>query len=240
MLGEQGRHRFANLGKNRGFVDPRQSPLAHHDLASDHHQFDRRAVLGEDEMLVDIVARREGIGVEIEHQQIGGLADLQRARHRIEQGAAGAADRRGRQDFASRHPLAIIGARDAMDQPRHAHDVEDAGGVVRGEAVGPQADGDAGVEQPAKRRDPGAKLLVRDGVVGDCALRLAHQSDVVVAHPDRMRDCRVSLQDAEVMHVADEALAEFFVAGHRLGLRLQHMGVVGNAFRAWRDRCRPA
>ncbi len=56
---------------------------------------------------------------------------------------------------------------------------------------------------------------------------IAHQLDVLVGHPDRMRDRRARMQQAEIVHVADQGLAVELGSGHRLRLGLQDMGVEG-------------
>src|SRR5579872_2698788 len=60
VRGEVGGHSLANLAEHIGLVDPGQPAIAENDLAIDHDELDRRAVLEIDEVTTDVIERREG------------------------------------------------------------------------------------------------------------------------------------------------------------------------------------
>ena len=122
-------------------------------------------------------------------------------------------------------PIGVVGRRDVVHQPCALHHAEHAGRVAGREAVRAEREIDACVEQAAHRADAGAELEVGKRVVDDRAARLAHQRDVLVGEPDAVGDGGVPVEQAEIVHVADQRLAVEFPAGDRLDLRLENVGV---------------
>ena len=92
-------------------------------------------------------------------------------------------------------------------------------------AVGAERDVDAGVEQLPHGADAAAELQVGEGIVGDRAAALGEQLDVAPGQPDRVIHREARRQHADLVEMLDERPAIERLAGHRLRLGLEDMGV---------------
>ena len=214
-----------NLHADRLLVDQRQLPLAHHHAAADDRGPHRLLVGAEGDLLDRIVERDEAPVVAVEENDVGLLADLDRADLVLHQARPRRAVRRHVHHLVRRHPLAVVVGADLVDQARRLEGREHVGGVGRGDAVAAERDVGAGVLEFPDRRHARAEFQVGERVVGDRPADPAEQLDVALGQPDRVVHGQPVGHAADIGEELRQRLVVFPLPGDGLRLGLEHVAV---------------
>lgn len=162
----------------RALIDGFNDAIAHHERTIDddarHLVAERRVDDGRDR----IVDRRHEWIVAIDNDQVGLLADFDRADLVAETDGMGTVNRRHFQDLFRGHDGCVL-MRAFLDQRREFHRLEKAVIVAARRAVRPQADGHAGYVHFRDRRNAGSEIEIAAGIMGYLDALVLENADVV-------------------------------------------------------------
>ena len=195
-------------------------PIAHHELAVDHHRLDvgRLAVVNPRR---DDAARGNEVGAQgVDDQQVGLLADFERAHRLLLIHRARAAERRVLEHVFRLRPDAgeRIVAANAFGQQRDPHHLEQVVGVV----VGAVGDGAAGRAQRRDRRNHAA-VGGHAGLVRHDRARLGEQRDVALVHVAAVSRKQARTEEAVTIEVRRRAHAMVLHHEVHLGAALRQV-----------------
>ncbi len=191
-------------------VDPREAPVRVEHLALAQHRGDAAGLGPLDHRVEERRLRVEiriGDLVPVDQDEVGALADLDRAEAVAVGGGAGAADGRHPQHLRHARHVGLVHAGHPVGAQHEAHLLEHVAVVVDAGLVEADRRVDALRLEPVERRHAGAQPEVRRAIVADAGAGRRHPLDVGFVEPDAVAERQARTEHPEPVEVLEGGAA---------------------------------